>query len=154
MAAGEEGCPAETVIICLEISPGDIVAVANLDDECHKDTAGKIPKSLTMDCETLATVDVHADKEPGIGRAKTILVYDLNDPEAGKCYNSEETAATNDDVMTNEKVGKHVGTDCHERWKVSADDSKKEGSSAKAALYLYNAGAYDCRYIMAELTTK
>lgn len=78
---GGEGAAA--VIMWLEMTSGDAVAVAYFEDECHVYSSGWYSDSLSIGCWTLATVDVHADCEPGIGRAKTMLVYDPNDPVTG-----------------------------------------------------------------------
>lgn len=147
----EEGV-ACTVMICFEMTFGDMVAVANLKDERHVYSAGKRAKSLIIDRETFTTVDEHADTEHGIGRAKTIFVYDLNDPVTGECYYSEITATTNKDGMTNEKVGRHNGTDCHERRKETTKDSMDTGSPAKSEEKEYVAGYRLCRYMAAELS--
>lgn len=130
----------EAVMMCFEITPGDEVAVANLNDECHKESAGKYATALSANCETETTVDDHAMFEPGIGTAKTMLVYDLNDPPAGKCYNSFESNMTNEDVLSNENVGKHRGTDCPEVCKVTAKDSEDGGHTSKTDLTAYLAG--------------
>ncbi len=136
--------------MCFEITSGDIVAVAYFDDERHKDPTGKNASPFSANKETLTAVDEHAETDPGIGAAKTIFVYDFNDPEAGSCYNSFATNAPIEDVYTAEGHGKHLGSDCHEVRKETANDSETEGHSAKAEFTLYNAGLRHCRNSTAE----
>lgn len=85
-------------MICFEIPSGDIVAVAYFEDECHVYSAGKNTAPLTIGCPTLTAVDDHAEKDPGIGRAKTIFVYDPNDHEPGKCNSPLTTNTPNKNV--------------------------------------------------------
>lgn len=53
-----------------------------------------------MGCAAFTAVDDHAEKDPGMGRAKTILVYDPNDHEPGCCYSPLPTNTSDECVNT------------------------------------------------------
>lgn len=101
------------VMMCFEITSGDMVSRANFNDLCHVLSLVDVcATALSANCLTLATCDEHADTEPGMGVSKAILVYDANDHTSGEKHGSEMTDTPNDDGMTNDKAGTHAGTDC------------------------------------------
>lgn len=55
--------------------------------------------------------------------------------------------------MTNEVVGKHVGTDCPVVCKVTAKDTEESGHPAKTEETIYSAGYLECINAAAELCT-